>query len=230
MTFFKKIFRLAAVGVILLFASGVSAVEIVDTVTPEAGKDVGVEYIRVWETILAATNVSTTTPTVVLLNDDGRTYQGQGFVIYNTSNTEVEFALGGETLTTCSGVSPVTQIQSNETYTVRVADLSKVRINQLIEIYDASAGNAVLLRGRVVGKDDANSLLWVSYESGSTPTNAAASDPVGGPNRYTFTAGTGHVVQADSESKPIRPIHPYSILHIKGLSSGNQSVRVIQSN
>lgn len=214
----------------LLLAATATAGDIVNSVVPESQNAWAYDYMRTYEIVQADVSVATATLVSVNLAAEDRTYTSQGFTIYNMDADYIEWALGGASLTTCSGDDPVTELSASVSYSVVVADAATVRVGQIIEIYDASSSNAVLLKGRVTSINYTSNLLYVSYISGTTPTDAAADDVVGGPNRYTFAHGEGHVVFGTSASVPVRPLPGYSILHLYGSTAEAQLVRVVQSH
>lgn len=170
----------------------------------------------------------TGTPTVVDLGADGRPFSEQTFRIYNsTASTVVEFAFGGNIGSTCTGTTPVVEKVASGLYTVAVASVAKFWTGRVIEVYDASSSNTVLLKGVVASIDAQSNLLYVAYISAAgTPTDAAAGDPVGGPDVYTFTSGTGHLIFGQGSVSVGPPQNsPYLLLRAH---TGSPVVRVIQ--
>jgi len=185
----------------------------------------GFEY---WESVLSETSVNTT-GTLVDLSSSSRSYPSQVFYLYNNSaGAALEWALGGESVTTCTGASPVVEVVASEVYTVNVAATTKLRRGRIVEIYDGSAANAVLLNGEIISVDHGLARVTVRYVSGTSPTSAVSGDVVGGPFRYSFVTGTGHLVQPNS-SVQIKPLGGRPILHLRAASS-TVNARVVQGN
>lgn len=184
--------------------------------------------IQTADLVKADGSALTGTPTVVDLGANGRPFSKQTFRIYNsTASTVVEYVFGGSILSTCAGDDPVVEEDASGLYTVNVASIAGFSLGRVIEIYDASSGNTVLLKGVVAAIDGGANRLYVSYISAAgTPTDAVAGDPVGGPDRYTFATGNGHLMFGQG-SVSVGPPQNYQYLLMRA-HTGSPVVRVVQ--
>lgn len=178
--------------------------------------------------LVKADTTLTGTPTVVDLGANNRPFNKQVFRIFNqTAATVVEYLFGGQQKAVCSGTTPVVEVVASGLYEVTVSDTTKFDVGEPLEIYDADSANAVLLNGVVASVDRVNNKLRVAYVStAGDPTDAAANDPVGGPDRYTFTTGQGHLLFATS-FVDVRPPADYRYLLLRA-STGSPVIRVTQ--
>jgi len=152
----------------------------------------------------------------------------QNFIIYSqTAGTAVEYAFGGRIRTTCRGSNPVTEIGTG-VLKVNVTE-PNFSVGDVFEIYDASNSNAVLVKAYVetVNRNPSDYFLIATVIDGEDGESAAASDPIGGPDRYTFDEGSGHLIMGVGQVVVgPTPIYPY--LHLRS-DSGSPVIRIVQS-
>lgn len=230
-----KRYLFAALFVALAVVAGAQTPGLVDntttnwttTVSPVRLSDV----VTSETTLSSAVTSNTLTLTAATPNwNEGRQATAQAIELYNnTSNAVVEWKLGGGAFTTLTGASPVTERIANVSYGANVVNAATVRADQVVEIYD-SVTKAVILKGKVTARNvvaTPNTLI-LAWIEGANPTSATSGDIVGGPDSYTFTAGTGHLIFPYGTTT-IQPNPPYSVLLYRA-DTGSPKFRAVRRN